>query len=130
MRVAGWVEAAIGRADGMLFTATPTQDLDEVIVWQQLANQVFAGMLRTLTAACNRASTAERFWVGDEVALAIGASAGTGSALVLLAAQACELPGLVEAVEDNLLTERHLRAVLPVLHDVQLIWSSARRWCW
>lgn len=46
-RVAAMVEQAQSRLDGMLFTATPTQDLGAVITCQHLANQAFALMLRT-----------------------------------------------------------------------------------
>ncbi|MBC7678035.1 MAG: hypothetical protein H7233_03455, partial [Pseudorhodobacter sp.] len=59
-RAAGMVEAAQSRCEGMLFTATPTQDLDAVAACQHLANQAFALMLRTLTALTNRAGSDER----------------------------------------------------------------------
>lgn len=127
VRVAGLVERAQSRWDGMLFTATPTQDLDAVTACQHLQNQAFALMLRTLVATSNRASGDERCWVADEVALAIGASTATGDALLHLATSACELPGLVEAVEANLLTERHVRAVLRVVDDPALDLSLEHR---
>ena len=120
VRVAGLVRQAQDRWDGMLFTATPTQDLDAVTACQHLQNQAFALMLRTLVATSNRADTQQRAWVADEVALAIGASAATGDALLHLALSACELPGLVDAVEANQLTERHVRAVLRVVDDPEL----------
>ena len=105
-RVAGMVEAAQSRCEGMLFTATPTQDLDAVTACQHLANQAFALMLRTLTALTNRAGSDEREEVPDEIALALNVSSGTGWSLQHLAVQACELPGLVEAVEANQLGDR------------------------
>jgi len=120
VRVAGLVRQAQDRWDGMLFTATPTQDLDAVTACQHLQNQAFALMLRTLVATSNRADTQQRAWVADEVALAIGASAATGDALLHLALSACELPGLVDAVEANQLTERHVRAALRVVDDPEL----------
>ena len=105
-RVAEMVEQAQSRFDGMLFTATPTQDLDAVTACQHLANQAFALMLRTLTALTNRAGSDEREEVPDEIALALNVSSGTGWSLQHLAVQACELPGLVEAVEANQLGDR------------------------
>ena len=47
VRVAGLVRQAQDRWDGMLFTTTPTQDLDAVTACQHLQNQAFALMLRT-----------------------------------------------------------------------------------
>ena len=120
IRVAGMVEAAQSRCEGMLFTATPTQDLDAVITCQHLANQAFALMLRTLTALTNRAGSDEREGVPDEIALALNVSSGTGWFLQHLAVQACELPGLLEAVEANQLSDRHLRAVVRTVCDPEL----------
>ena len=119
-RVAEMVEQAQSRCEGMLFTATPTQDLDAVITCQHLANQAFALMPRTLTALTNRAGSNEREWVPDEIALALNVSSGTGWSLQHLAVQACELPGLVEAVEADLLSDRHLRAVVRAVCDPEL----------
>lgn len=126
-RIAGLVEQAVSRYDGMLFTATPTQDLDAVIASQHLLNQAFALQLRTLTATSNRAIGDERYWVSDEVGLALGLSAVTGDALLRLATQACELPGLLEAVEANLLTDRHLRAVVRTVCDADLALTLEHR---
>ena len=86
------VEQAQSQFDGMLFTATPTQDLDAVTACQHLANQAFALMLRTLTALTNRAGSDEREGVPDEIALALNVSSGTGWSLQHLAVHACELP--------------------------------------
>jgi len=77
-------------------------------------------MLRTLTALTNRAGSDEREWVPDEIALALNVSSGTGWSLQHLAVQACELPGLVEAVEANQLSDRHLRAVVRTVCDPEL----------
>ena len=119
-QLAGWVAVSCERADGMLFTATARQDLDGIASWQRLADLVFAGQCRAIVAAVNRAGRAEREFVGDEVGLAIGASPTAGSALTVLACAAAELPGLLEAVEAGVLTERHVRAVLRELDGVQL----------
>jgi len=127
VRVAGMVRRAQDRWDGMLFTATPTQDLDAVTACRHLQNQAFALMLRTLVATSNRADAQQRAWVADEVALAIGASAATGDALLHLAVSACELPGLVDAVEANQLTERHVRTALRVVDDPELDLSLEHR---
>ena len=114
------VEHAQSRFDGMLFTATPAQDLDAVTACQHLANQAFALMLRTLTALTNRAGSDEREWVPDEIALALNVSSGTGWSLQHLGVQACELPRLLEAVEANQLSDRHLRAVIRTVCDPEL----------
>ena len=119
-QLAGWVSASCERADGVLFTATARQDLDGIASWQRLADLVFAGQCRAIVAAVNRAGRAEREFVGDEVGLAIGASPTAGSALTVLACAAAELPGLLEAVEAGVLTERHVRAVLRELDSVAL----------
>lgn len=118
--LAQWVDASAVRADGLLFTGTAHEDLDEIASWQRLADLAFAGQCRAIVAAHNRASSAEREFVPDEVGLAIGASPTTGACLTALALSAAALPGLLEAVEGGLLTERHLRAVLRELDLVEL----------
>ena len=102
----------------MLFTTTPREDLDDIGRWQQLKDQAFAGQIRAIVAAYNRASSEQRFFAGDEVGLAIGATSTTGGMLVAFACQVAELPGLLEAVEAGLLTERHVRAVIGELDKV------------
>jgi hypothetical protein len=119
-RLASFVEGAQRRTEGLLFTATPTEELDEIGRWQQLKDQAFAGQCRAIVAAHNRAAAREREFVADEVGLAIGATSTTGSTLVGIALAAAALPGLLEAVEDGTLTERHLRAVLRELDRVDL----------
>jgi len=59
-------------------------------------------------------------FVGDQVALLLQVSPMTGRNLVGLALSAAALPGLLEAVEADLLTERHVRAVLDELQKVPL----------
>src|SRR3954470_1645099 len=118
--LAALVDGSIDRTSGLLFTATPTEELDAIGRWQQLKDQAFAGQMREITAAYNRASSAEREFAADEVGLAIGATTGTGGRLVAQALSLCALPGLLEAVEGGQLTERHVLAVLRELDKVAL----------
>ena len=119
-RLASLVDRSIARLDGMLFTATPTEELDDIGRWQQLADQAFAGQMRAIVAAYNRSATAAREFAADEVALAIGATSTTGARLVAQAIALAELPGLLEAVESGQLTQRHVLAVLRELDKVEL----------
>ena len=118
--LAAWVETARSRAESRLFTATPCEDLAGISSWQRLSDLAFAGQCRAIVAAYNRARVEDREFVADEVALAIGVSPLTGSALTHTALYAAALPGLLEAVEQGLLGERHVRAVLRELDKVTL----------
>src|SRR3954463_3237666 len=118
--LAGFVETSIARTDGMLFTATPTEELDEIGRLQQIKDQAYAAQLRAIGAAYNRAGREERQFAADEVGLAIGATSMTGGNLVAHALAVCELPGLLEAVEAGQLTERHVYAVIGELDKVAL----------
>jgi hypothetical protein len=119
-KLASLVDRALDRHAGLLFTATPREELDEIGRFQQLKDLAWVGQVRAIVAAWNRASESEREFAGDEVALAVGAAPGTGSRLVEVALQAAALPGLLEAVEGGLLTERHVNVVLRELHAVAL----------
>ena len=119
-RLGALVDRSLERAEQVLFTATPTEELDEIGRWQRLKDLAFAGQVRAIVASVNRAGVGVREFVGCEVGLAIGATSTTGGNLVELAVAACELTGLVEAVEDGLLTERHVLAVLRELDRVAL----------
>jgi hypothetical protein len=119
-KLASLVDRALDRHAGLLFTATPREELEEIGRFQQLKDLAWAGQVRAIVAAWNRASESEREFAGDEVALAVGAAPGTGSRLVEVALQAAALPGLLEAVEGGLLTERHVNVVLRELHAVAL----------
>jgi hypothetical protein len=119
-RLAAFVDRSLARTEGLLFTATPTSELDAIGRWQQLKDQAFVGQMREIVAAYNRASADARDFAGDEVGLAIGATSTTGSNLVSTALAAAELPGLLEAVEAGQLTERHVHAVLRELDKVEL----------
>lgn len=119
-RLGALVDRALDRCDGLLFTATPREELDEIGRWQRLCDLAWAGQVRAVVVAWNRASTHERQFAGDEVALAPGVSATTGAGFVHDALAACELPGLMESVEAGTLTQRHVRAVLRELGAVDL----------
>ncbi|MCU1672223.1 MAG: hypothetical protein JWN77_336, partial [Frankiales bacterium] len=119
-RLAAFVDRALDRTQALLFTATPTDELDEIGRWQQLKDQAFAGQVRAIVAAYNRAGAEAREFAGDEVGLAVGATSTTGSNLVGQALAVAELPGLLEAVEAGVLTERHVLAVLRELDKVAL----------
>src|SRR3954468_10442568 len=98
-RLGALVEQSISKTDGMLFTATPTEELDAIGRWQQLKDQAFAGQMREIVAAYNRASSEDREFAADEVGLAVGATTTTGGSLVAQALELGELPELLEAVE-------------------------------
>src|SRR3954467_10501284 len=79
--LAALVDESFSRFEGLLFTATPTEELDEIGRWQQLKDQAFAGQVRAIVAAYNRAGAEEREFAADEVGLAIGATSTTGGNL-------------------------------------------------
>src|SRR5438105_2526904 len=106
-RLGALLERSRSRADGMLFTATPREELDAIGCWQRLKDLAFAGQVRELIAAYNRAGAKGREFVADEVGLAIGATTTTGGNVLAQALALGALPGLLEAVEDGQLTERH-----------------------
>src|SRR3954470_7669031 len=119
-KLAALVDRSIARTDGLLFPATATEELDEIGRWQQLKDQAFAGQVRAIVAAYNRAGAEEREFAADEVGLAIGATSTTGGNLVAQALSLAALPGFLEAVEAGQLTERHVHAVLRELDKVDL----------
>ncbi|MBK5305154.1 MAG: DUF222 domain-containing protein [Frankiaceae bacterium] len=119
-KLAAFVDTALSRTDGMLFTATPAEELDAIGRWQQLKDKAFAGQMRAIVASYNRAAAQARDFAGDEVGLAVGATSRTGSNLVGQALAVCALPGLLEAVDGGQLTERHVLAVLGELDKVAL----------
>jgi len=119
-RLAALVDRSVSRAEELLFTATPAAELDEIGRWQQLKDQAFAGQVRAIVVAYNRAGAQEREFAADEVGLAVGATSTTGGNLVRQALALAALPGLVEAVEAGQLTERHVLAVLRELDRFEL----------
>ncbi|MCU1589194.1 MAG: putative endonuclease [Frankiales bacterium] len=119
-KLASWVDRSLSKTEGMLFTATPAEELDAIGRWQQLKDQAFAGQMREIVAAFNRATAHERGFAADEVGLAVRATTTTGGKLVQQALSIAELPGLLEAVEVGTLTEWHVYAVLSELDVVEL----------
>src|SRR4051812_24664988 len=91
-KLAAFVDRSIARTDGLLFTATPSEELDEIGRWQQLKDQAFAGQVRAIVAAYNRAGVKERDFAADEVGLAVGATSTTGGNLVAQALALAALP--------------------------------------
>ena len=119
-KLASFVDRSLARTDGLLFTATPREDLDAIGQFQRAKDLAFAGMMRQIVASYNRATQTERDFAADEVGVAVGATTTTGGTLVDTALKATQLPGLLEAVEDGQLTERHVLAVLRELDRVEL----------
>ncbi len=109
------VEAELTRLDGVLFTATPTEDLDEISRWARLADAAWCGQVRAIVAAHNRMTPAEREFLACEVSLALNLSDSATQDLIATGLLAAALPGLVEAVEAGMLTVRHVYAVLGAL---------------
>src|SRR4051812_33298141 len=118
--LAALVDESFSRFDGLLLTATPTEELDEIGRWQQARDLAFVGQVRAIVAAYNRATADEREFAADEIGLAIGATTTTGGNLLVQALSLAELPGLLEAIEAGQLTERHALAVLRELDKVEL----------
>lgn len=118
--LAARVDAELDRCDGLLFTATPREDLLEVARWQRLEDQAWCGRIRHVVAATYRMTAEERDFAGDEMALALGVSPGSGRALVWLAGEVAALPGLLEAVEGGRIARSHLRAAMDVLQTSAL----------
>ena len=59
-KLAALVDRSIARTEGLLFTATPAEELDAIGRWQQPKDRAFAGQMREIVAAYNRASGEER----------------------------------------------------------------------
>src|SRR4051812_7942241 len=119
-QLSSWVDGEQSRSEAMLFTATPTEELDENGRWQRARDRAFVGQMRAIVAAHNRATREQRQFAPDEVGLAIRATTTTGGYLVALALSVGALPGLLEAVYDGVLTERHVLAVVGELDKVEL----------
>jgi hypothetical protein len=120
-RLAAFVDAELSGTDGMLFTATPREELAGIGRFQQLKDQAWVGQVRAIVAAWNRATDAQREFAADEVALTIGVAPGTGAKVVDTALSSAALPGLLEAVSAGMLTERHVMAVLRELDAQSLL---------
>jgi hypothetical protein len=118
--LAARVEAELDRCVGLMFTATPTQDLVEVARWQLIEDRAWAGKVRYVVATTCRMSREERDFAGDEMALAWGLSPGEGKSLVWHYGELASLPGLLESVEAGRLTRRHVEALLRALNETGL----------
>ena len=81
-KLASMIDGALDRADRVLFTVTPREELDVSAQWQRMADQVWCGQLRHVVACTARLSGTDRDFAGDELALALGLSPLTGRALV------------------------------------------------
>lgn len=122
-RLAVLVQRAATRAGEVLFTATPSAELDAIGSWQRLMDLAWAGQVRAVREAYDAVhgeSAARGSFVADEVAMALGVSVRTGQSVLGEALGVTELPGLVEGVEDGVLSVRHVRAVLDVLCTTDL----------
>ncbi len=65
-KLAAWVDSAYAKADSLLFTVTPREELDAIGRFQQLKDQAFAGQVRAIVAAYNLATVSEREFARDE----------------------------------------------------------------
>ena len=110
--LADLIGAVQDRTAGLLFTATPTEDLDGIAVAARLIDLATAASWRAITAAANRTWETQRRFIGDEVALSARWSLHRGGTETNVAEAACELPGLIEGVEDGTLTHWHARALI------------------
>ncbi|MCW2614009.1 MAG: hypothetical protein JWN08_1003 [Frankiales bacterium] len=119
-KLAARVDPALDRADRVLFTVTPRDELDGAARWQRLADEAWCGQLRHVVASTVRLSGSDRDFAGDELALALGLAPATGRALVWEYGSIAALPGLVEAVEVGRLTVRHVRAFMRAVDEVSL----------
>ncbi len=119
-RLAALIARTEDRFEGLLFTATPAEELDDIGRWQRLADLAWVGQVRAVVASYNRATARDREFVPDEAALALRVSPMTGAGITAEALQAAELPGLLEAVDAGVLTVRHVKAVLRELAAVDL----------
>ena len=118
--LASLVTQSLDASLGMLFTATPREELDEIGRFGRLQDQAWAGQVRAIVAAYNRASDAQRQFAADEVALALGISPTAGCRVLAEALDVAGLPGLLETVESGVLTRRHALAVVRELNLVPL----------
>jgi hypothetical protein len=117
-RLAAFIDREVEASERMLFTLTPREELDAIGRSQQLADQAFAQQVRLIVAAHARATVGEREFAVDEIALALGVGSGTAHRVLGQALELAALPGLVEAIEAGMLTQRHALAVLRALDAV------------
>jgi hypothetical protein len=111
-RLAELVEAERERSAEVLFTDTPTEELDEIARWGRLGDAAWCGMVRAIVAADARMSPTEREFLACEVGLGRNLGPDAAEDLVATARLAASAPGLVDAVEAGLLTVGHVYAVV------------------
>ena len=95
-RLAVLVQRAATRAGEVLFTATPSEQLDAIGSWQRLMDLAWAGLVRAVREAYDAVdgeSAARGSFVADEVAMALGVSVRTGQSVLGEALGVTELPG-------------------------------------
>ncbi len=114
------VEAELTRVEGVLFTATPAEELDEISRWARLSDAAWCGQVRAIGAAHNRMPAAQREFLPCEVALALNLSDTAAQDMVATGLLTASIPGLLEAVEVGMLTVRHAYAVLGALSGTGL----------
>ncbi|MCU1587005.1 MAG: hypothetical protein JWN31_498 [Frankiales bacterium] len=117
--LAGFMDREADRFDGLLFTATPAEELDGLGRAQRLYDQAFVLRAREIVAIWQRAARDAREFVVDEVALALGFSP-TGAGKVVAAALDLAELGLLEAIDAGPMTANHALAVLRELDKVVL----------
>ena len=122
--LAARVDAELDRVDGLLFTATPREDLLGVARFARVADSAWVALVRQIVALTHRMSVQERDFAGDEVALALGVSPTTGRLRVWQAGSLAALPGLLEAVDVGRIGQGHALACLRVLDDSSLEWEQ------
>lgn len=118
--LAARVDQELDRCAGLMFTATPTEDLVEVARWQRLQDRSWAGQVRAVVAATCRMSTDERDFAGDEMALSLGISPDAGRQMVWHYGELASLPGLLESVESDRLSRAHVEAFVRELNETGL----------
>lgn len=108
------VERARKRFEGIRFTPTPKAELDGVAATARTLDQCYALLWRQLAALIEHAPGREEF-VPDEVSLLTGWSLSRAGAESHVGMAACQLPGLIEAVEDGTFTHEHVRRLVTEL---------------
>ena len=126
-RLAALVESEVGRHESMLFTLTPREELDAIGRAQALADQAWVQGIRAIVAAHSRSCVEDREFAADEVALALGVGYQTAKKVLAEALGLAGLPGMLEAVQAGMLSQRHALAVWRTLDAVPDLSGEHRR---
>ena len=126
-RLAVLVESEVSRHESMLFTLTPREELDAIGRAQQLADQAWVQGIRAIVAAHSRSCVEDREFAADEIALALGVGYRTAQKVLAEALGVAGLPGLLEAVQAGMLSQRHALAVWRTLDAVPDLSGEHRR---